>query len=165
MLSYMQYPHSTAEADSMVDTPRVYERKQVDPQCEVGLAVPARILWLRQKRSCSQRIALLESEIQARNFVMEYGDALHVTSEQLEAADLVLLDAFGQVDGTVDTIVSRIRFESRVPLVMLTDGHSTEQLVTALRAGADAIWSISTPVEILFARCDALLRRWLASTR
>lgn len=90
-------------------------------------------------------------------------DAFDVTSAQLQNADLVLLDASDSVEGSVDTIVARIRFESKVPLVMLTDGYSTEQLVTALTAGADAIWSLNTPLEVLLVRCKALLRRWLPS--
>ncbi|MGB5052365.1 MAG: hypothetical protein WBO46_25670 [Caldilineaceae bacterium] len=76
-----------------------------------------------------------------------------------------MLDAFESLEGSIETIVARIRFESRVPLIMLTDGYSTEQLVTALTAGADAIWSLNTPVELLLARCKALLRRWMPEDR
>jgi len=103
--------------------------------------------------------------MQNQGFSLIAADAFEVTSQQLSDADLVLLDAFSQVDGIIETIVARIRFESRVPLIMLTDGYSTEQLVTALTAGADAIWSLNTPVELLLVRCKALLRRWLPSNR
>jgi DNA-binding response OmpR family regulator len=99
--------------------------------------------------------------MKSQGLFLEIADVFDASSSQLANADLILLDAFDRVDGIVETIVARIRLESRVPLVMLTDGYSTEQLVTALTAGADAIWALNIPVEVLMARCKALLRRWM----
>jgi len=125
----------------------------------------ARVVWLHQRNELDGKAGKLYEQMQNRGFSLIAVDAFAVTSQQLAEADLVLLDAFNQVDGIVETIVARIRFESRVPLIMLTDGYSTEQLVTALTAGADAIWSLNTPVELLLVRCKALLRRWQPSKR
>lgn len=126
------------------------------------LSLPAaRILWLRQPTPQDEKSRTLDSEMRTQGLQLRVVDAFSVTSDQLAQADLILLDAYSHVDGMVETIVSRIRFESRVPLIMLTRGYSTDELVTALTAGADAIWSVNTPVEILLARCKALLRRWL----
>ena len=116
----------------------------------------ARIVWLRQRNQMDQRSQNLYHQMQDHGLVLTVVDAFDVTS-----ADLVLLDALDSVEGSVETIVARIRFESRVPLIMLTDGFSSEQLVIALTAGADAIWSLNTPVELLLARSNALLRRWM----
>jgi len=117
----------------------------------------ARIVWLRQRNQMDQRSQNLYHQMQDHGLVLTVVDAFDVTS-----ADLVLLDALDSVEGSVETIVARIRFESRVPLIMLTDGFSSEQLVIALTAGADAIWSLNTPVELLLARSNALLRRWMS---
>jgi DNA-binding response OmpR family regulator len=117
----------------------------------------ARIVWLRQRNQMDQRSQHLYHQMQDHGLVLTVVDAFDVTS-----ADLVLLDALDSVEGSVETIVARIRFESRVPLIMLTDGFSSEQLVIALTAGADAIWSLNTPVELLLARSNALLRRWMS---
>lgn len=125
--------------------------------------IKARIVWLRQRNHLDDKGQRLLRQMQNQGLSLSVVDAFDVTSAQLQNADLVLLDASDSVEGSVDTIVARIRFESKVPLVMLTDGYSTEQLVTALTAGADAIWSLNTPLEVLLVRCKALLRRWLPS--
>lgn len=125
----------------------------------------ARILWLRQQGELDDRARTVYDAMQSQGLDLTIVDAFTVSSKDLGEADLVLLDAFNKVDGTVSTLVSRIRFESRVPLIMLTDGYSTEQLISALTAGADAIWSLNTPVDVLILRCRALLRRWLSSDR
>jgi DNA-binding response OmpR family regulator len=121
----------------------------------------AHVVWLRQRRQMGENALCLQRGMKAQGLFVEVADVFDASSTQLAAADLILLDAFDRVDGIVETIVARIRFESRVPLVMLTDGYSTEQLVTALTAGADAIWALNIPVEVLMARCKALLRRWM----
>jgi DNA-binding response OmpR family regulator len=122
----------------------------------------AHIVWLRQRRQMGENALKLQRGMKAQGFFLEIADVFDASSAQLANADLILLDAFDRVDGIVETIVARIRLESRVPLVMLTDGYSTEQLVTALTAGADAIWALNIPVEVLMARCKALLRRWMS---
>lgn len=122
----------------------------------------ARIVWLRQRRQMGENALRLQRGMKAQGLLLEVADVFDASAAQLANADLILLDAFDRVDGIVETIVARIRLESRVPLVMLTDGYSTEQLVTALTAGADAIWSLNIPMEVLMARCKALLRRWMA---
>jgi len=99
--------------------------------------------------------------MQEQGLSLAVADVFDVSRTDLLRADLVLLDAFDSVEGSVETVVARIRHESKVPLIMLTDGYSIEQLVVALTAGADAIWSLNTPVEVLLVRCKALLRRWL----
>jgi DNA-binding response OmpR family regulator len=122
----------------------------------------AHVVWLRQRRQMGENALCLQKGMKAQGLFLEVADVFDVSSAQLAIADLILLDAFDRVDGIVETIVARIRLENRVPLVMLTDGYSTEQLVTALTAGADAIWALNIPVEVLMARCKALLRRWMS---
>lgn len=125
----------------------------------------ARIVWLRQRNRKDDKGQELYRHMQSRGVALTVADIFDVSSSELLRADLVLLDAFDSLDDSIEMVVARIRFESRVPLVMLTDGYSTEQLVTALTAGADAIWSLNTPVEVLVLRCNALLRRWLPTNR
>ena len=125
----------------------------------------ARIVWLRQRNRMDAKAQALYHHMQEQGLFLSVADIFEISSTDISRADLVLLDAFGSVDGSIETVVARIRFESKVPLIMLTDGSSIEQLVTALTAGADAIWSLNTPVEVLLARCKALLRRWLPASR
>jgi DNA-binding response OmpR family regulator len=125
----------------------------------------ARIVWLRQPNRVDDKGQELYRRMQAQGLALTIVDAFDVTADELLSADLVLLDAFDSLEGSIEMVVARIRFESRVPLIMLTSGYSSEQLVTALTVGADGIWSLNTPVELLLARCNALLRRWLPPRR
>ncbi|MCB0113141.1 MAG: hypothetical protein KDD84_03605, partial [Caldilineaceae bacterium] len=80
--------------------------------------------------------------------------------ESLDGVDLVLIDAFVDFESTVQMAAARLRIKSRMPLVMLTQAYSSEQLVLALRSGIDAILSYDTSPALLMAHCNALLRRW-----
>jgi DNA-binding response OmpR family regulator len=124
-----------------------------------GSIPPAHILLFCQRsgKSTEHLVQFLIRE----GLDVQVVDVFSICSSQLDRADLILLEALERVDAVTETVVSRIRLESRVPLVMLTDSHSTEQLVSALSAGVDAIWSLQSPPEVLLARCRALLRRWL----
>lgn len=117
------------------------------------------VLWLRSRGEVSEQALALQKAVKAQGVRLKVVDVFDVQPGQLSEADLILLDAFERLDGTVETVLSRIRMEHRIPLVMLTNGYSTDQLVTALTAGADAIWALTLPVEVLMARCKAILRR------
>ncbi|MCB0113912.1 MAG: hypothetical protein R2873_07410 [Caldilineaceae bacterium] len=119
----------------------------------------ASILWLRARSEASERVVAVQKAIKLQGLKLHVADLFEVSSSQLTEADLILLDGFDRLDGTIETVLTRIRMENRVPLVILTNGYSTDQLVTALTAGADAIWAASIPVEVLLARCKAILRR------
>lgn len=122
---------------------------------------PARILWLRRhgptEIAIDYQLLVTFQQIGAR---LERGDVFSLSGTQLAEADLILMDAFEQIEGVVETLVSRVRIESRAPLVILTRKHSHEQLIMALQAGADAIWSLESSPLVLRAHCQALLRRW-----
>jgi len=145
----------------------VLSKLKINEATTFSSMLTARIVWLRQRNQVTDKGQGLYRHMQAQGLALKVVDAFEVSTADLLHADLVLLDAFDSqsLGGSFETIVARIRFESRVPLIMLTDGYSTEQLVTALTAGADAIWSVNTPIELLLVRCHALLRRWMSPRR
>lgn len=138
------------------------EKKELSRKIPFPGFPQARIVWLRQQTDMDETTQQVYDAMVQQGFDLTVTDVFSLSSVDLETADLVLLDAFDKVDAIVETVVSRIRMESRVPLIMLTNGYSTEQLISALVAGVDAIWSLNTPVDVLLMRCRALLRRWLA---
>lgn len=119
----------------------------------------AAILWLRARGQVNDRALDLQKAMKAQGMKLKVVDVFDVSASQLAEADLIMLDGFERLDGTIETVLASIRLEHRIPLVILTNGYSTEQLVTALTAGADAIWAVNIPLEVLLARCKALLRR------
>lgn len=144
-----------------VETPQSHNKLAQHPS--VSPMPRARILWLKERLEFRANMLDLQEQFRQQGSELEITGMWDVTSDQLADADLILLEAFSRIDATVETMVARIRLESRVPLIMLTeDCDSSDQLVTALTAGVDAIWSLNTSTEILLARCKALLRRWLS---
>ena len=95
-------------------------------------------------------------------FVHTVNDGLAgVNAFREERFDLILMEYFDHLENDMSAALSKIRTESRAPLMMLTDGQTTDWSVNALKAGADAIFNLNTPEDIILARCNALLRRWL----
>ncbi|MCB0190236.1 MAG: hypothetical protein KDE31_38450, partial [Caldilineaceae bacterium] len=56
----------------------------------------------------------------------------------------MLIDALVDFESTVQMAAALLRIKSRMPLVMLNQAYSSEQLVLALRSGIDAILSYDT---------------------
>jgi DNA-binding response OmpR family regulator len=70
----------------------------------------------------------------------------------LECVDTIEQEMLARLD--------RVRSKSKAPLIILTDNATLDWSLLALREGADAIFTMNTPDEIIFARSNALLRRW-----
>jgi hypothetical protein len=121
--------------------------------------LPTRIVWLRQHCYQEPAVLRLQERLQMQDLELEIIRVSDVTDLHFSTADLVMLDACERMEGIAEILVPRIRMETRVPLVMVTNCYSTEQLVTILTLGVDAIWSLDTSLEVLVARCRALLRR------
>lgn len=128
------------------------------------------ILWIHQDTYNNSVDGLtypqseLYQQMRQQGIEVRWSTLPELTVQLLNGIDMVLIDAFDNFDSIVQMAAIRVRIKSRVPLVMLTQEHSSEQLVLALRSGIDAILSCQTPPDLLMARCNALLRRWRASS-
>ncbi len=96
-------------------------------------------------------------------WVIEASNLVNLALDDVADYDLILFEYFDHGASDMKSAVSHIRLGSRAPLMMLTDDQSVAWSLDALSAGADAIFTVSTPDEVILARCNALLRRWLAS--
>lgn len=123
-----------------------------------------RVLWLRHSPDpLPETTQALQVALTQAGCLVQVTDPFTAGQMDVAHVDLILLDGFENLDGVIETVLARIRFESQAPVIVLSSGHSTEQLVAALVAGADAIWSVDTPVALFLVRCKALLRRWKGS--
>jgi hypothetical protein len=120
----------------------------------------ARVAWLRHPSTPSAAADHLMDKFSAEGIDIWIVNTDTVPVEQVLCFDLILLESFGSLSPDLRQILGRIRMGSRAPLIMLTDGRSKQASLDALRAGADAILTVTTPVEVVFAHCMALLRRW-----
>jgi DNA-binding response OmpR family regulator len=57
--------------------------------------------------------------------------------------------------------VITVRLLTQAPLIVLTDNHTLDWSIRALHSGADALFTINMPDDVIVARSKALLRRWM----
>jgi hypothetical protein len=79
----------------------------------------------------------------------------------LPECELILLECFGMLEQEMARALVTIRMNSQIPLIVLTDNHTLDWSLGALRGGADAIFTVTMPDEVIVARSKALLRRWI----
>ncbi|MEZ4859905.1 MAG: hypothetical protein R3C14_01285 [Caldilineaceae bacterium] len=79
------------------------------------------------------------------------------------AFDLIFFECVETVEPEMLDQLSAVRLTTQAPLVVLTDNHTLDWGLNALRSGADATFTLNTPEEVILARCNALLRRWVSS--
>lgn len=122
-----------------------------------------RIMLLRKAGKASIKLLSLLNRITIEGVVIQTIEITEVASTDTSKYDLILLECLNAVENEMLLLLSCIRNANRAPLMMLTDNHTLDWSLCALQAGADAIVTVNTPDEIIIARCNALLRRWLPS--
>jgi len=147
-----------------VDQPT--ETPAMQTQTPASDTFTVRIMWVRRSgKELSKRLSLFNrlSDEGMAIWVHEAPSVVGLVIEDIPDFDLILFEYFDHIESEIKAVISQIRLASRAPLMMLTDDQSVAWTVDALNAGADAIFTINTPDEVILARCNALLRRWLAS--
>jgi len=79
------------------------------------------------------------------------------------ACDLIMLECFDIVEQEMINFLLKLRFFTQSPLVILTDNYTLDWSIWALRCGADAVFTVNMPDEVIVARSNALLRRWISN--
>lgn len=119
-----------------------------------------RIVWLQQKVHAPPKALALRTR---------FGDAgmqVHLHQLNVEAdtkldGELILLECFGMVEQEMMKTVLTVRLLTQAPLIVLTDNHTLEWSIRALHCGADALFTVNMPDDVIVARSKALLRRWV----
>lgn len=125
-------------------------------------SMPARVAWLQQNfyhlpKALSLRTRFSDAGMQV--------DVHQWTIEDMQSlnCDLILLECLDTFEQEMMRILLKIRMFNQSPLIVLTDNHALDWSICALRGGADAIFTVNMPDEVIIARSNALLRRWLPS--
>lgn len=119
-----------------------------------------RIVWLQQKVHALPKAQALRTR---------FGDAgmqvhLHQLSVDADTkldGELILLECFGMFEQEMMKAVISVRLLTQAPLIVLTDNHTLDWSIRALHSGADAIFTVNMPDDVIVARSKALLRRWV----
>lgn len=122
---------------------------------------PLRVVWLQQT------LQQLPKALALRTRFMDVG--MQVTLHQLELenpaaleGELILLECFGMFEQEMMKVLLKLRLFSKAPLIILTDNYTLDWSLRALHSGADAIFTVNMPDDVIIARSKALLRRWVS---
>lgn len=139
--------------------------------------IPLRVLWLRVGNVERPKIIGLRNRFGSEGMDIHIADVKHATepagaeqngeqngeqnAELFPAVfDLIMLECVEIVENVMLTHLGSIRELSQAPLIVLTDNYTLDWSLRALCEGADAIFTLNTPDDIIVARSNALLRRW-----
>jgi hypothetical protein len=123
--------------------------------------VPLRMVWLQQKvqqppKALGLRTRFIDAGLQVQVCALNLEDDTPLEGE------LILLECFSMFEQEMMKALVRIRLFTQAPLIVLTDNHTLEWSIRALHNGADAIFTVNMPDDVIVARSNALLRRWVS---
>lgn len=127
--------------------------------------VPFRLHWFRSGDIQRPKVTTLLDRFNSE------GMEVHITdlskgkkgSSQDFVGELIMLECVDVYEQEMLIRLDFVRQGSRAPLIVLTDNHTLDWSLLALREGADAIFTLNTPDDVIVARSNALLRRWPSS--
>lgn len=131
--------------------------------------IPLRVLWLRAGNVERPKTTGLRNRFGSEGMDIHLADLQHMATPvgDLQSInlfptvfDLIILECVEISEEVMLTQLSNIREVSQTPLIVLTDNYTLDWSLRALREGADAIFTLNTPDDVILARSNALLRRW-----
>lgn len=125
--------------------------------------ISQKLLWYRTNEAQRPKVATLIDRFDSVGMEVQICD---VVRQDATANDfqmnwaLIMLECIEIIELEMLARLEQIRAQSNAPLVVLTDNSTLDWSLLALREGADAIFTMNTPDEVILARSVALLRRW-----
>jgi len=134
----------------------------MNPATDLKVTSPIRVAWLQQNpyhlpKALSLRTRFSEAGMQVNIHQWSIDDVAPLD------CDLILFECFEIVEQEMMNFLLKLRFFTQAPLIILTDNYALDWSIWALRGGADAVFTVNMPDEVIVARSNALLRRWIVS--
>lgn len=165
------HPLQRPATEIAIDKPSVNER--IPPASPRQLAetksIPLRVLWLRFNNVDRPRTTGLRNRFGNEGMDIHIADLQYTMGQLTEGQasnlfptvfDLIMLESVEIIEEAMLHQLGSIREVSQAPLIVLTDNYTLDWSLRALREGADAIFTLNTPDDVIVARSNALLRRW-----
>jgi hypothetical protein len=131
--------------------------------------IPLRVLWLRAGNVERPKTTGLRNRFGSEGMDIHLTDLQHTDTPVVDLQainlfptvfDLIILECVEISEAVMLVQLNSIREVSQAPLIVLTDNYTLDWSLRALREGADAIFTLNTPDDVILARSNALLRRW-----
>lgn len=122
---------------------------------------PLRVVWLQQKlqqvpKALALRTCFTDAGMQVNLHQLNLDEDASLEGE------LILLECLGMFEQEMMKVLAKLRLFSKAPLIILTDNYTLDWSLRALHSGADAIFTVNMPDDVILARSKALLRRWVS---
>ena len=122
---------------------------------------PLRLVWLQQTfqqlpKALALRTRFTDAGLQVNLHQLDLEGGVPLEGE------LIVLECFGMFEQEVMKVLLKLRLFSKAPLIILTDNCTLDWSLRALHSGADAIFTVNMPDDVIMARSKALLRRWVS---
>lgn len=122
---------------------------------------PLRVVWLQQKLQQVPKALALRTRFTDAGMQVNLHQ-LELEEEPALDGELILLECLGMFEQEMLTALAKLRLFSKAPLIILTDNYALDWSLRALHSGADAIFTVNMPDDVILARSKALLRRWVS---
>ncbi len=124
--------------------------------------VTKRVLWFRANDDQRPKVVTLLDRFDHAGLDVQVFNVFegHNPFPSKLTCSLIMLECVDTIEQEMLTRLDSVRSKSKAPLIILTDNATLDWSLLALREGADAIFTMNTPDEIILARSNALLRRW-----
>ncbi|MBX2998277.1 MAG: hypothetical protein KF893_07155 [Caldilineaceae bacterium] len=83
----------------------------------------------------------------------------HIRSSNLQNYRIFLLEAKDTLDAALLDVILELRVQTLALIVILMEEPTSTEVVQLLGNGADAVWAINEPRQVLRARTKSILRR------
>jgi DNA-binding NarL/FixJ family response regulator len=121
-----------------------------------------RVAVLYQGRSHRHKVQQIVNDLADETVAVELSAANESLCEAVADCDLIVVETFGHTTASHQRALTWIRASSLAPVVFLTSSIQADHTIDAIKAGADAVISLSQPQDAIVAHCWALMRRWRA---
>jgi DNA-binding response OmpR family regulator len=102
--------------------------------------------------------------LQEENFVIYPVSPKQLSSTNRLDFQIFLIEAQDRLDAALLELIVEVRVQSLALIVILMEDPTSAEVVQLLGHGADAVWTINEPVQVLRARTKSLLRRFKGFT-
>ena len=127
-------------------------------------ATSEKVAWLSQGSEPHWGAKFLVHYLQEEKFAIYPATQCQLRSLNIQDYQIFLLEVNGSDDDVLLKMILDLRVQTPALIVILVEKATSAQVVQLLGNGADAVWTIDEPTQVLRARAKSLLRRFKGFT-
>jgi DNA-binding response OmpR family regulator len=119
-----------------------------------------KVAWLSQRSQPHWGAKFLVHYLQEEKYVIYPITRSKLRSTNLQDYQIFLIEAKDRFDTALLEMTLELRVQTLALIVILMEEPTSGEVVQLLGNGADAVWAVNEPVQVLQARTRSLLRRF-----